>query len=98
MLDLFSHYLHYSLTQTTRLVPGLMKASLLKNEMCCDWLAVPVHCHWRKALNGVSILPQPLPKQQVRQYCHINSDLENIEQEDCAEPLHAQILQDMLKW
>ncbi len=33
---------------------------------------------------------------QVRQYCHINSDLENIEQEDCAEPLHARILQDIL--
>ncbi len=45
--------LHYyntflpSLTQTARLVPGLMKARLPKNEMCCDWLAVPVRCDWR---------------------------------------------------
>ncbi len=38
-----------SLTQTTRLVPGLMKARLPKNEMCCDWLAVPVRCDWRTA-------------------------------------------------
>ncbi len=48
----FSHNLHYyntflpSLTQTTRLVPGLMKARLPKNEMCCDWLAAPVRCDW----------------------------------------------------
>ncbi len=40
------------------------------------------------------MLPRPLSKQQVHQYCHINSDLENIEQEDRAEPLHAWILQD----
>ncbi len=40
----------------------------------------------------------PLPKQQVRQYCYINSDLENIEQEDRAEPLHARILQDILNF
>ncbi len=43
-------------------------------------------------------LSTALPKQQVRQYCYINSDLENIEQEDRAEPLHARILQDILKW
>ncbi len=49
-------------------------------------------------LRRVSVLPRPLPKQQVRQYCYINSDPENIEQEDCAEPLHARILQDILKW
>ncbi len=51
-LHYFSHNLHYynnslpSLTQTTRLVPGLMKARLLKNEMYCDWLAVAVRCDW----------------------------------------------------
>ncbi len=51
----FSHNLHYyntflpSLTQTARLVPGLIKARLPKNEMCCDWLAVPVRCDWRTA-------------------------------------------------
>ncbi len=45
-----------------------------------------------------TVLPHPLPKQKVRQYCYIISDLENIEQEDRAEPLHAQILQDILKW
>ncbi len=51
----FSHNLHYyntflpSLTQTARLVLGLMKARLPKNEMCCDWLAVPVRCDWRTA-------------------------------------------------
>ncbi len=50
------------------------------------------------SLDGVLVLPRPLPKQQVCQYCHINSDLENIEQEDQAEPLHARILQDILKW
>ncbi len=50
-----SHYLHYyntflpSLTQMTRLVPGLMKARHPKNKMCCDWLAVPVLCDWRTA-------------------------------------------------
>ncbi len=56
-LNDFSHNLHYyniflpSLTQTARLVPGLIKAHLTKNEMCCDWLAVPVRCdeqlRWR---------------------------------------------------
>ncbi len=52
---IFSHNLHYyntflpCLTQTARLVPGLMKAHLPKNEMCCDWLAVPVRCDWQKA-------------------------------------------------
>ncbi len=50
------------------------------------------------SLDGVLILPHPLPKQQVCQYCHINADLENIEQEDCAESLLARILQDILKW
>ncbi len=41
----FSHNLHYyntflpSLAQTARLVPGLMKARLPKNEICCNWLA-----------------------------------------------------------
>ncbi len=35
-----------SLAQTARLVPGLIKACLLKNVMCCDWLAVPVRCDW----------------------------------------------------
>ncbi len=46
----FSHNLHYyntslpSLAQMARLVPGLMKARLPKNEMYCDWLALPVCC------------------------------------------------------
>ncbi len=31
------------------LVLGLMKARLPKNEMCCDWLALPVRCDWRTA-------------------------------------------------
>ncbi len=39
----------YSLAQTSQLVPGLMKARLSKNEMCCDWLAVPVRCDCRTA-------------------------------------------------
>ncbi len=83
----FSHNLYYyntfppSLTQTTRLVPGLMKARLPKNEMCCDWLAVPVRCNCAPCQNSKFI-----------------SDLENIEQEDRAEPLHARILQDILRW
>ncbi len=99
----FSHDLHYyntflpSLEQTALLVLGLIKARLPKNEMCCDWLAGPVHCDWRTAA-GVSLLSCTLPKQQVSQYCHINSDPENIEQEDHAEPLHALILQGILKW
>ncbi len=38
-----------SLAKTAQLVPGLMKARLLKNEMCCDWLTIPVHCDWRTA-------------------------------------------------
>ncbi len=41
-------------------------------------------------------MPRPSPKQQVHQYC--KTDPENIEQEDHAEPLHARILQDILKW
>ncbi len=45
-----------------------------------------------------TVLPRPLPKQKVRQYCYSISDLENIEQENRAEPLHAQILQDIIKW
>ncbi len=50
------------------------------------------------SLDGVSVLPRPFPEQQVHQYCQINSDQENIEQEDRAEALHARILQDILKW
>ncbi len=66
-----------------------MKARLPKNEMCCDWLWL-----WlANSLDSVSVLSRPLTKQQVHQYCHINSDLENIE-DDRAEPLHARILQD----
>ncbi len=52
-IALFSHNLHYnflpSLTQRTRLFPGLMKAHLSKNEMCCDWLTVPMHFNWQTA-------------------------------------------------
>ncbi len=88
----FSHNLHYynnslpSLTQTTRLVPGLMKARLPENEMCCDWLAVPVRCDCRTDEDCVSVLPRQFEP---------DSDPENIEQEDRAEPLHARILQDI---
>ncbi len=54
------------------------------------WLVSCPSALWlANSLYGVSVLPRPLPKQQVRQYCHINSDPENIEQEDRAEPLHA---------
>ncbi len=51
----FSHNLHYyntflpSLAQTAQLVAGLMKTRLPENEMCCDWLAVPVRCEWQTA-------------------------------------------------
>ncbi len=63
------------------------------------WLVSCPSALWlANSFDSVSVLPRPLPEQQVRQYCHINSDLENIEQEDRAEPLHARILQDMLKW
>ncbi len=56
------------------------------------WLVSCPSALWlANSLDGVSVLPRPLSKQQVSQYCHINSDLENIE--DCAEPLHALILQ-----
>ncbi len=54
-IALFSHHLHYyntfllSLAQTARLVLGLMKARFPKNEMSCDWLAVPVRCDLRTA-------------------------------------------------
>ncbi len=34
------------------------------------------------SLDSVSVLPRPAPEQQVHQYCHINSDHENIEQKD----------------
>ncbi len=68
-----------------------MNARLLKNECpSALWLA--------NSLDGVSVLPRSLPEQQVCQYCHNNSDLQNIEQEDRAEPLYARILQDILKW
>ncbi len=63
------------------------------------WLVSCSSALWlANSLDGISILPRPLPEQQVRQYCHINSDPDNIEQEDHAEPLHARILQDVLKW
>ncbi len=80
------------------LVLGLMKARLPKTKMGCDWLAVSSALWLANSLDGISVLPRPLPEQQVRQYCHINSDPDNIEQEDHAEPLHARILQDILKW
>ncbi len=54
------------------------------------WLVSCPNVLWlANSLDGVSVLPRPLPKQQVLEYCHINSDLENTEQEDHAEPLHA---------
>ncbi len=43
----------------TQLVPGLMKARLPKNEMCCDWLAVPVRCDWRTAYTVFQYCPAP---------------------------------------
>ncbi len=72
--------------------PPSKKRNLLWLVNCPSalWLA--------NSLDGVSVLPRTLPKPQVHQYCRINSDLENIEQEDHAEPLHARILQDILKW
>ncbi len=52
------------------------------------WLVSCPSALWlANSLDGVSVLPRPLPKQQVRQYFHINSDPENIE--DRAESLHA---------
>ncbi len=67
-----------------------------KNEM---WLvSCPSALGLANSLDGLSVLPHPLPKQQVRQYCNINSEHENIEQEDYAERLHTRILQDILKW
>ncbi len=64
---------------------------LPKNQMCCDWLAVPECCDCEQLRLRFSTAP-PLPEQQICQYCHINSHPENIDQEDCAEPLHARIL------
>ncbi len=60
----FSHNLHYHntslrLTQTTGLVLGLMKVHLMKNEMCCDWLADPVRCDWRTAYMALQYCPAP---------------------------------------
>ncbi len=53
------------------------------------WLVSCPSALWlANSLDGVSVLPRPLPKQQVHQYRHINSDLENIEQEDRAEPFN----------
>ncbi len=60
------------------------------------WLVSCPSALWLvNSLDGVSVLPHPLQKQQVCQYCHINADLQNIEQEDRADPLHARILQDI---
>ncbi len=73
----FSHNLHYyntflpSLTQTTRLVPGLMKARLLKKRNVLWLVSCPSALWLANSLDVVSILPRPLPKQQGRQYCHI---------------------------
>ncbi len=53
--------------------PPSKKLNVLRLVSCPSalWLA--------NSLDGISVLPRPLPKQQVRQYCHIYSDLENIE-------------------
>ncbi len=72
------------MTQKARLVPGLMKAHLPKNEMCCDWLAVPMRFIGELCFSAT----MPLTK-AVLLYP------ENIEHEDRAEPLHARILQDI---
>ncbi len=54
-LIIFPHNLHYyntslpSLTQTARLVLGLMKARPPKCFMCSNCLAVPVRCDWQTA-------------------------------------------------
>ncbi len=64
-----------SLTQTARLVPGLMKARLPKKRNVLWLVSCPSVLWLASSLDGVSVLPHPLPKQQVRQYCHINSDL-----------------------
>ncbi len=73
-----------------------MKASKKRNVL---WLvSCPIALWLAYSLDIVYALPCPLPEQQVRQYCHINSDHKNIEQEDRTEPLHARILQYILKW
>ncbi len=60
------------------------------------WLVSCPSALWlANSLDGVTAPPLP-KKQQVFQYCHINSDHQNIELEDHAEPLHAWILQDIL--
>ncbi len=102
----FSHNLHYynnflpsltndSISSRFDEVPPFEKWNVL-------WLVSFLSALWlANSLDGVSVLLRPLPEQQVRQYCHIdwfNSDHENIEQEDHADPLHARILQDILKW
>ncbi len=62
-IALFSHHLHYyntflpSLAQTARFVLGLMKARFPKNEMSCDWLAVPVRCDFANSLDGITAPP-----------------------------------------
>ncbi len=46
------------------------------------WLVSCPSALWlANSLNCVSVLPRPLPKQHVRQYWYINSELENIEQD-----------------
>ncbi len=46
-LFILLHYL--SPRPDTKGSMGLMKAHLPKNEICYDWLAVPVRCDWRTA-------------------------------------------------
>ncbi len=76
------------------LFEGLMKPE--KQNVL--WLVSCPSALWlANSLDSVSVMPRPL-QQQVHQYCHIDSDLENIEQEDPAKHLHARISQDILKW
>ncbi len=97
---LFSHNLHYyntslpSLAQT-RLVPAGFDEGPPSEKRNVLWLVSCPSALWLANSLGASVLPRPLPKQQVHQYCHISSDTENIENR--AEPLQARILQDILK-
>ncbi len=79
----FSHYLHLlqylspqpdygSISSWFDEGPPSEKRNVLWLVSCPNalWLANSLDC--------VSVLPHPLPKQHVRQYCHINSDHENM--------------------
>ncbi len=70
-----------------------MKAS--RKTKCVVIVSCPSELWLANSLDSVSVLPHPYPNSK---FVNINADLENIEQEDPAESLHARILQDILKW